>query len=64
MLQEYFYDDWEKLHKVLNDNAFVTKRDSTEGPVFDVLRLDDDRWLAAKDYQQIYSSNTGATDDE
>ena len=64
LLQEYFYDDWEKLHKVLNDNAFVTKRDSTEGPVFDVLRLDDDRWLAAKDYQQIYSSNTGATDDE
>ena len=63
LLQEYFYDDWEKMRRVLNDNAFITRR-GTEHPVFDVLRRDDDRWLKAKAYQDIYSSNSGVATDE
>jgi len=64
LLQEYFYDDWEKLRGVLNDNAFITRREDAERAVFDVLPSDDDRWLDAKEYQKIYSSNSGATDGE
>ena len=64
LLQEYFYDDWEKLRGVLNDNAFITRREGAERAVFDVLPSDDDRWLDAKEYQKIYSSNSGATDGE
>ena len=63
LLQEYFYDDWEKMRGVLNDNAFITKR-GTERPVFDVLRRDHDSWLQAESYQDIYSSNSGVADDE
>ena len=63
LLQEYFYDDWEKIRGVLNDNAFITKR-GTEHPVFDVLGRDDDRWLQAESYRAIYSNNSGTGDDE
>ena len=56
LLQEYFYDDWEKMRRVLNDNAFITKRG-------DVLGQDDPRWLQAESYQAIYRSNSGAADE-
>lgn len=31
LLQEYFYDDWRKIHAVLGENAFVKKRKAGEG---------------------------------
>ena len=64
LLQEYFYDDWEKLRGVLNNNAFITRHERAERSVLDVLPPDDDLWLDAKEYQKIYSSNSGATDGE
>lgn len=64
LLQEYFYDDWEKIRTVLNDNAFVTRRDAGERPVFDVLPENDDRWRKADAYKAIYGSGGGTDDDE
>ena len=64
LLQEYFYDDWEKIRRVLNNNAFITKDEGTERSVFDVLARDDDGWRQAENYQAIYSSNSGSTADE
>ena len=58
LLQEYFYDDWEKMHKVLNGNAFITKRGDTDRPVFDVLP-DGVKWRQAESYQVIYGGNRG-----
>ena len=63
LLQEYFYDDWQKLYDVLNRNAFVTKREGTDAPVFDVLPHGD-KWGQAESYQAIYGGNRGSTDDE
>ena len=66
LLQEYFYDDYEKMCAVLNDNAFIrsTRREGAERPVFDVLPPDDALWLDAKEYHKICGSNSGATDGE
>ena len=64
LLQEYFYDDYEKMRAVLNDNAFITRDEGTEHPVFDVLPPNDGLWLDAEQYHKIYSSNSGAEDGE
>ena len=61
LLQEYFYDDWAKMRRVLNGNAFITRR-GTERPMFDLLRRDDDRWLEAKSYHDIYGGNSGVAE--
>ena len=60
LLQEYFYDDWEKMHNVLNGNAFITKRGDTDRPVFDVLLHGDDKWRQPASYRSIYDSGGGA----
>ena len=57
LLQEYFYDDWEKMHRVLNDNAFITRRDAGERTVFDLLPRADERWQQAESYRAIYRGN-------
>ena len=64
LLREYFYDDWEKMHNVLNGNAFVTKRGDTDRPVFAVLPHGDDKWQQAETYQAIYGGDRGGADDE
>ena len=60
LLQEYFYDDWEKMHNVLNGNAFITKRGNTDRPVFDVLPHSDVKWRQPASYRTIYDSSGGA----
>ena len=72
LLQEYFYDDWEKIRAVLNDNGFVLRSDPPEElvrldlvdasrAVYDLPPADDDRWTAPTAYRAIYETVT--TDD-
>lgn len=65
LLQEYFYDDWEKMRRVLNNNPFIIKTDKgAERSVFDVLPPDDDHWRQAESYKEIYDDNSGSGTDE
>ena len=61
LLQEYFYDDWDKIQQVLNGNPFV--REDTSAPsdseagrtLFELLPQHDPLWRQAESYQQIYA---------
>ena len=69
LLQEYFYDDWEKIRAVLNDNGFVRKSGPPEElvranlvdadrAVYDVAATDDGRWTSPAAYRAIYETTT------
>ena len=74
LLQEYFYDDWEKIQAVLRDNGFVVKSKPPEDlvkrglvdpdrNVYDLAPTDHDRWTDATAYRRIYeTASTGDAD--
>ena len=75
LLQEYFYDNWEKIDLVLNRNGFIEKRDipenlraedqliDAEKKVFEMLPADHDKWHEAESYQAIYGGKPSPPED-
>lgn len=76
LLQEYFFDDWAKMHAVLGNNAFVSEKNvdirleehepmDGDRVVYERLPDDDQRWEDPEEYRKIYVGATarGSGDD-
>ena len=74
LLQEYFYDDWDKIGAVLNHNGFVQESDPPQElvgsdlvdasrAVYELLPADDTRWTATTAYNAIYGTKMTAEGD-
>ena len=75
LLQEYFFDDWTKMHAVLGKNAFVTGKKvnirtaelepmDEDRFVCEKLPNDDKRWEDPAEYRKIYRRGTGGETDD
>ena len=75
LLQEYFYDNWEKIDLIFNNNGFVQKIPIPEDlrksdladnnrDVYELLSFNDNKWRDPKSYQKIYGENEPGETDE
>ena len=76
LLQEYFYDNWEKIDLALNRNGFVHEISfesdlfknsdliDEERKIYELLPGDDGKWEAPESYQAIYEKEQGEAEQE
>ena len=75
LLQEYFYDHWEKIDLVLNGNGFIRKIPFENGlfkntdlideqrKIYELLSYDDGKWKVPESYKAIYERGQSGTDE-
>ena len=75
LLQEYFYDHWEKIDLVLNGNGFISKIPFDNGlfkntdlideqrEIYELLSYDDGKWKVPESYKAIYERGQSGTDE-
>ena len=74
LLQEYFYDNWENIDLVLNQNGFINAKDIDSGlfkkselideqrKIYEILPEDDAKWIKPESYINIYNGKQQGTE--